>query len=462
MSNENLFGAFDALSSKQWKQQIQYDLKGADYNETLVWESPEGIKTKPFYHPDEDAANTGAPTAPNAFAISQEIYVFDLDKSIYRANDSLRRGAENIRFRIDHPTVEVVKLLQGIQEPCHSVSLQLQFLPTDQLASWDAAAAQLPFPVYVMVDPIAYLSREGNWMEGGDNFELVLQGLQKSQHLHLFHLDLTNYQQAGATITQQLSIGLAQLHEYLQRGFTGDCTVHFAIGSNYFFEIAKLRAWRMLVQSLADLYQWNGQIRIFATPSFRNKTLYDYNVNMLRTTTECMSAILGGADIVGNLPYDAHFHKSNEFAERISRNQLLILKHESHFDKVANPAEGSYYIENLTQQLAQKALDAFKKIEEQGGLLAALKAGTIQNQIKAEAQKEEQAVAEKSRVLIGTNKYPNAQDRMSEDLALFPFVKHKPRKTLIRPLIAKRLAEDLEKERLEQEKAWEKTYPIYN
>lgn len=458
MNNENLFGAFESLSSKQWKQQIQYDLKGADYNQTLVWESPEGIKTKPFYHQDEDAIRTMAPTAPAAFAISQDIYVFDVEKSIYRANDSLKRGAENIRFRIESPEINAATLLQGITEACQSVILQLNFIPDAQFALWDQVAEKCNFQVFLLIDPIAYLTKEGNWLPGGDNFTRLLELEKSAKNCTVWSLSLDNYQNAGATISQQLSFGLGQLHEYLQRGFSGDCLVHFSIGNNYFFEIAKFRAWRLLVAELAELYNWKGKLVLLASPSLRNKTLYDYNVNMLRTTTECMSAILGGADIVGNLPYDAHFHKSNEFAERISRNQLLILKHESHFDKVANPADGSYYIETLTQQFAQKALEAFQKLEEQGGLLHGLNANTVQNQIKAEAQKEETAVLEKSKVLVGTNKYPNAQDRMKDDLVLFPFVKNKPRKTLIRPIIAKRLAEDMEKQRLEQEEAWKKTY----
>jgi methylmalonyl-CoA mutase len=202
---------------------------------------------------------------------------------------------------------------------------------------------------------------------------------------------------------------------------------------------------------LVKEYNHDFDCRIIATPSKRNKTLYDYNVNMLRTTTECMSAILGSADFVANLPYDVLYHKDNEFGDRISRNQLLILKNESYLDKVKNPTDGAYYIESLTQQLAEKALELFKDIEKNGGLISQLIDGTIQRKISESAQKEQELFDLGKEILLGTNKYPNKNDRMKDDLELYPFVKQNPRKTLIIPIIEKRLAEKLEQERLSQE-----------
>jgi methylmalonyl-CoA mutase len=164
-----------------------------------------------------------------------------------------------------------------------------------------------------------------------------------------------------------------------------------------------------------------------------------------------MSAILGGANVVANLPYDALYHKDNEFGDRIARNQLLVLKHESYFDKVNNPADGAYYIENLTQQLAEKALELFKDIEKNGGLITQLMEGTIQRKINESANKEQELFDSGKEILLGTNKYPNKNDSMKNDLELYPFVKQNPRKTLITPIIEKRLAEKLEQERLASE-----------
>jgi len=267
------------------------------------------------------------------------------------------------------------------------------------------------------------------------------------------------YQNAGANIVQQLAYGLAHVNEYLNHFNNEDLsqnsnitpTFKVACGTNYFFEISKLRALRKLYAVLAKEYGIKNTCHIIAMPSKRNKTLYDYNVNMLRTTTECMSAILGGADTIYNLPYDVLYHKNNEFAERISRNQLLILKAESHFDTVSNPADGTYYIEILTNELAEKALQLFKEIEASGGFLKQLKEGIIQKKIDDSAQKEQKQFDAKELVLVGTNNFINSMDAMKEQLELFPFLKVKSRKTLIKPIIERRLSETIEQERLNNE-----------
>ena len=255
-------------------------------------------------------------------------------------------------------------------------------------------------------------------------------------------------------MVQQIAYALSHANEYFNRMENIEMPIVFelSVGTNYFFEIAKLRAIRLLFNLIAKEYNHTAGCQILVTPTKRNKTLYDYNVNMLRTTTECMSAILGGADAISNLPYDALYHKSNEFGERISRNQLLILKHESYFDKVNNPADGSYYIESLTSQLAEKALELFKDIEANGGFLFQLGDGTIQRKINESAEKEQHLFDSGKEVLLGTNKYPNKNDKMANELELFPFVKTNPRKTLIIPIIERRLAERTEQERLEIEK----------
>ena len=258
---------------------------------------------------------------------------------------------------------------------------------------------------------------------------------------------------------QQLAYSLAHANEYLNHldnlsdeiKESIEVTFNTAVGSNYFFEIAKLRALRQLWTTLATEYGFNTNCKIIATPSKRNKTIYDYNVNMLRTTTECMSAILGGADIIANLSYDSLYHHPNEFGDRIARNQLLVLKNESYFDKVNNPADGAYYIESLTEQLAEKALALFKDIEANGGFLSQLKEGTIQRKIKESADKEQADFDAEKLILLGTNKHPNPADKMKNDLEVSPFLKIEKRKTLIEPIIEKRLSENLEINRLKEE-----------
>jgi len=453
--SENLFNEFDAVSSKQWKQQIQYELKGADYNETLVWESAEGIKVKPFYHIDEFKEPVTASKNATAFSICQNIFVHDVEKSNGRALSTLKRGAESIRFTVPNEDTDIQKLLAGIPSGI-ILYFNLGFLSIDFVKKLDALAKDATADWYVQLDPIGQLAKDGNWFASLDNDTEVLNTIAIAcTHIRFLGVDGSTYQNAGANIVQQLAYTLAHANEYFNRIATihRPVTVQFSVGSNYFFEIAKLRAFRLLFGIIAKEYGHNPECHIIATPTKRNKTLYDYNVNMLRTTTECMSAILGGADAVANLAYDALYHKDNEFGDRIARNQLLVLKHESYMDKVSNAADGAYYIEELTQQLAEKALELFKDIEANGGFLTQLKEGIIQRKIQESASKEQELFDSGKEVLLGTNKYPNKNDRMSGDLELYPFVKANPRKTLISPIIEKRLAEKIEQERLENEKS---------
>lgn len=450
---KNLFPDFEKISSKQWKNLIQYDLKGADYNETLVWESLEGIKVKPFYHNDEDFVTNNVTTQNTHFAVLQAIYVYDLNKSADKANELLKRGAESIRFIVPTKETDVVSLLNNLENP-KAVYFQLLFLDKETILKIDNEASKLGFEVYVLIDPVHQLGFDGNFFkDGNSDFEILNEINQKAQNINWLTVNATTYQNAGANMIQQLAYTLAHTNEYLNRitGFDKNITVEITVGGNYFFEIAKLRALRMLLNTLADEYSSDITFHIIAKPTRRNKTLYDYNVNMLRTTTECMSAVIGGADAVENMAYDAIYHKTNEFGDRIARNQLLILKQESYFDQVNNPADGAYYIENLTTQLAEKALELFKHIEKNGGLITQLIEGTIQRKISESAEKEQQLFDEGKEVLLGTNKYPNPQDKMKHDLELYPFVKQNPRKTLIIPIIEKRLAEKLEQERLNSE-----------
>ena len=452
---DDLFKDFNVVSSKQWKQQIQFELKGADYNETLLWHSPEDIKVKPFYHRDEPQNTYGAQTKATQFSICQDIFVYDIEKSIAKANDCINRGAESIRFTLQDGTTDIARLLENFPFEKASVYIQPSFLSIDFLKKIDAIAKAKNALIYVFADPIGQLAQDGNWFQTPekDNFETFNVLTKETSNLAFVSIKAGLYQNAGANMVQQIAYTLAHANEYLNRlpKINQAILLEVAIGTNYFFEIAKLRALRLLFDLIAKEYHFTHGCHIFATPTKRNKTIYDYNVNMLRTTTECMAAILGGADTIANQPYDALYHKNNEFGDRISRNQLLVLKNESYLDKVDNPADGSYYIESLTQQLAEKALALFKDIEAKDGFLKQLGNGTIKRKIDESATKEQELFDSGKEVLLGTNKYPNKNDKMKHDLELYPFVKTKPRKTLISPIIERRLAEKIEQERLDTE-----------
>lgn len=453
MMSKHLFDEFQPVSSKQWKQKIQFDLKGADYNDTLVWKTNENIDVKPFYHADDfNKLPNISDTKATLWNILQIIFVANVEKSNKKALDIIDKGAESIKFIIPNETVSIKELVKGINQKETTLFLELQFLSTDFINNIHNLVPQAK----IQIDSIGQLASDGNWFKSfNEDFKAFDTLINKT---HAFNVNASLYQNAGATITQELAYTLAHANEYLNGLENSEIDLqslnivfNVSVSSNYFFEIAKLRALRALWKTLAKAYGANTNCEIVVTPSKRNKTLYDYNTNMLRTTTECMSAILGGANFIANLPYDAIYHKSNAFSERIARNQLLILKHESYFNMVNNPSDGSYYIETITDQLSEKALELFKDIENNGGFLSQLKAGTIQRKIKESALKEQEQFDKGEIVLLGTNVHPNAKDSMKHELELYPFVKTNPRKTLIEPIIEKRLSEQLEQNRLKNE-----------
>ena len=451
-----LFTNFAPVSAKEWKQKIQFELKGADYNETLIWNSPDDIKVKPFYDKEDVKEVISVTTKASEFKICQNIFVHDINKSIERALDSLARGAESIRFSIEDETIAIEKLLEKLPLESTPIFFHLNFISIDFVQKIESIATKRKAAIYCNIDPIGHLAKEGNWFTTSEknNFETLNNLVKRDNSLSLISVNSALYQNSGATIVQQIAYTLAHANEYfnnIELSKPQTMVLEIAVGTNYFFEIAKLRAIRLLFNLIAKEYNQNWNCHLVVTPTKRNKTLYDYNVNMLRTTTECMSAILGGADTIANLPYDALYHKDNEFGDRIARNQLLILKNESYFDKVNNPSDGSYYIEILTQQLADKALVLFKDIEANEGFLKQLNEGIIKRKIQESADKEQDLFDSGKEILLGTNKHANKDDRMKHDLELFPFVKIKPRKTLITPIIERRLAEKIEQERLEKE-----------
>ncbi|NER15668.1 methylmalonyl-CoA mutase subunit beta [Spongiivirga citrea] len=455
-----LFKEFDEVSLKQWKQKIQFDLKGLDYNDTLIWNTTEGIDVKPVYHKDELTKTIPNLKTTKGWNVTQHIFVVNEKRSNKNAVDVIERGAEAIIFELTQSKIDFSALLKGIDTSNTTIYFKLQFIDTDVIKSINQLASPTS-KIYLQIDPIGNVAKGGKWFENSTvDLEKLTSCIESHGNLKsVLAINSDLYHNAGASIVRQLAYTLAHLNEYFnyleqhsRASLKNLCvTINTAIGNNYFFELAKLRALRFLFDQLSGAYDIDISCHIISTPGKRNKTLYDYNVNMLRTTTECMSAVLGGADAVSNLPYDTLYHKNNEFGDRIARNQLLILKSESYFDKVENPADGAYFIESISQQLAEKALDVFKKIESAGGFLQQLQEGVIQRKIRESATKQQELFDTEKEVLIGTNTYPNKEDRMKNDLELHPFVKNKPRKTVIEPIIERRLAEKIEQERLANE-----------
>src|SRR5690606_10182473 len=329
MKNELLFNEFTPVTSKQWKQKIQFDLDGADYNDLLIWNTNEDISVKPFYHADDLAGKPKtAISNPAEWHICETIYVADVVKSNQAAIKAIKKGANSVKFIIPNPSVSVEALLKNIDTTSLPIHLELQFLSEEFVIPTKAG-------IHIHTDIIGNLARNGNWFTTLNNDFTQFESIVKSTKT--FSIEASLYQNAGANMVQQLAYALAHANEYLNRLDNSPSLreifkenniekskviFNMSVGSNHFFEIAKLRALRLLWKTLASEYNFNTHCHIYTAPTKRNKTLYDYNTNMLRSTTECMSAILGGSDTICNLPYDAIYHKSNEFGNRIARNQL--------------------------------------------------------------------------------------------------------------------------------------------
>ncbi|WP_459211982.1 methylmalonyl-CoA mutase subunit beta [Aquimarina rhabdastrellae] len=447
-----LFDMFDPISAKQWKQKIQVDLKGADYNETLIYKSHEGIDIKPFYNSEDTQHIDQQIDMPSSWNIAQQIVIEDVDQANTLALQAVKEGAESLFFHIPNETIDFKAVLVGIPTTI-SLYISMDFISIS-LADILNQVANNGYTIYALNDIIGHLAQEGNWFDSltkdHQNLEQILQNSTLKSSLSI---DLELYQNGGATIIQQLAYSLSHANEYLNHLENKDITIlrntpiifNVAVGGNYFFEIAKLRALRLLWATLAKEYAVSEECHLIVSPSHRNKTILDYNVNMLRSTTECMSAILGGANTVYNLPYDTIYSNPNDFGNRIAINQLHVLKSESYFGMVDNPADGVYYIESLTAQFAEKALVLFKNIEAGGGFLHQLKEGTIQRKLKESTDREQELFDTNKISLTGTNTYQNKEEQLPS-LEKSPFMEIRSRKTLISPILKRRLSEKIEKE----------------
>ena len=459
MSNY-LFDEFNEVSSKEWKQKIQVDLKGADYNETLIWKNLEGIDVKPFYHQDDfKEVFKEIPGFPKDWNVAQSIFIDDEKIANHLILDSIKRGAEAIVLTANNE-FNIEQVFNKFLVKNTIIYFDLKFISESFIFNLKHFFSSKKASVFYNIDIIGNLAKSGNWFSNlKEDHSTLGKIIKQNPQENIVSVDGTLFQNSGATMVQQLAYCLSQANEYLNhfknttisKNNTFSITFKLSLGSNYFFEIAKIRALRKLYALLANEYSFSTECHIITFPSNRNKTIYDYNINMLRTTTENMSAIIGGSNTVCNKSYDSIFHKSNEFGERIARNQLLILKQESYFKASNNPAKGSYYIEIITDQLSEKALILFKNIEVNGGFLSQLKEGTIQRKIKESAQKEQRLFDSGVLELLGTNIHQNPNDKMKNDLELFPFIKKNTRKTLIEPILERRLSEKNEQERLKTE-----------
>jgi methylmalonyl-CoA mutase len=447
-SNKQLFSGFPEITTEAWESKIREDLKGASYMEKLVWDTCEGINVKPFYRSqDLDQLDylryVGSlkpfGSAPNSWTICQDIFPRkDPSEANDRIKNALRGGAQAIRIHLEDnllPGRDMLGLLfDGI--PLGETEVLFQgCLRADALYAnlLDVALAKgiEPFKITgtIGADPLGQMASTGIPIASLENLgKLVQNAGSSSPGIRVINVDGALIQNAGSTLVQELGYSLAMANEYLalltSRGIDAQDAVHtmqlsLAAGSNYFMEIAKLRAARILWSKICEGYGLGpemSRILIHSTSSQWNMTLYDPYINMLRGTTEAMSSILGGADFVSVLPFDHPFGKTTPFSDRIARSVQIILRDEAYFGRVADPSSGSYYIENLTDAIAEKSWDLFRETEKKGGFRKAIEAGWIQEKVlESKRNKLDRAASGRLRIL-GTNAYPDFNEMILQHL----------------------------------------------
>jgi methylmalonyl-CoA mutase len=454
MSIENkLFNEFPPVTTEQWEEVIIKDLKGADYQKKLVWRTDEGFNVRPYYRaedldtldylqtlPNQFPYTRGFKTKDNNWNIVQEITEKDPKKANTIAVNAFKKGADTVSFCTKNVTSyqDLKSLLQnidlennGVQFRCAPSYIELmkwfvQYLDENRLNKTKINGA-------IDFDAIIFALKKGNFYRDKEtDLQEVIELLSLSSELPNFKIINVNglaMHNAGATIVQELGYALAVANEYLafatEKGIASEKIASkmqftLSVGSNYFMEIAKLRAARLLWATLIEQYRpacdCAYHLTLNTVASSWNKTLYDPYVNMLRSTTEAMSAALGGADSIALKPFDIAYKQEDEFSSRISRNTQIILKEESYFNKVVDPAAGSYYIENLTNAIIEHAWKLFQNTETEGGFIASMETGKIKSEIEQSAQKRDMDIATRKYILLGTNQYPNTNEFMSDKI----------------------------------------------
>ena len=450
----DLFKDFPVVSIEEWEEKIKQDLKGVDYEKKLVWKSPEDISVRPYYrsehleqlgylnsHPGEFPYTRGYGKYGNKWDIREDILVKQPEEANRKALRVLEKGATALGFIIKKGAVktsgDLEKLLDGIELEKTGINF-LSGTETPKLVSLFAEIVEKRKTEAGKVtgsanfDPFGYLTNNGKYITNREQDINDAAGLIENygKRFHSFRLIGVNgisFCNAGASAVMELAFSLATGNEYLSvltgMGLPVDPVAqniqfNLGSGSNYFMEIAKLRAARMLWARIVQAWEPKSEDSlktfIHSETSDFNKTIYDPYVNMLRTTTEAMASAIGGANSLYVKPFDRNFRDSSDFSERIARNTQIILKNEAYFDKVTDPSAGSYYIESLTDSLVSETWKLFQQIEKDGGYIVALENGFIQEQIEELCRKRCMNLALRKEVLVGTNQYVNTLESAIE------------------------------------------------
>ncbi len=423
MASSTFLLEFPAVSTEAWEQAIHDDLKGADYAEKLIWRTPEGIDVKPYYRAEDLKGVAFLEAAPGEFPyvrgtlatggwrIREEVDAVDPEEANAAARCAVAAGAEEIAFcgAAIHNSSDLGILLANLGEiPVHfqRVDHRIVDLLIERLARRQNAAA---------------ISTS---LDGNTNLDASADLLARSPAtLVPFMVDVEELQDNGATAVDEVGFALGAGVDFVagmkDRGLAADrvadsVTFSFAMGPDFYMQIAKLRAFRLVWAQALETFgaaREHAKARVYARTARWNRTLYDPHANMLRGTTEAIAAILGSADSLYVAPFDACYKEPDEFSRRMARNTQLILKQEAFLARVADPGGGSYYLERLTDAIASKAWKLLQEIEAAGGYRKANEAGVIARTLEERRAARDKAVRSRRRVLTGANRFADASER---------------------------------------------------
>ena len=456
---QKLFAEFPPVSTEQWESVIAVDLKGADYEKKLVWRTAEGFNVRPYYRAENldgikylgsqcgEFPYVRGTGKDNNWRIVQTIEVGCPKEANAQATVLLTKGVESIGFVIgdkEFSAADLDTLLSGISvkntelvfSGCATKKVAGLFIDKMDKEGVDPETVRASFVLDPIVKKLTLkgtMACKNGQCKGFENLASLISKGAAYKRIRFVNVSGEIFHNSGSTIVQELAFTLAAGHEYvvklMEQGLSVDQVApalrfSMAISSNYFMEIAKFRAARLLWANIMAPYNPSrgcaSKMKVHAVTSKWNMTVYDPYVNMLRGTTEAMSAAVSGVHSIEVLPFDTPYEKPTDFSARIARNVQLLLKEESHFNQVCDAAGGSYYIENLTNSIAEQAWNQLRQVEEKGGYIAAFEAGFIQDQVEASAAKKNSNIATRRETLLGTNQFPNfnevADEAITEDV----------------------------------------------
>ncbi len=450
---ERLFDQFPPVSTAEWRAKVEADLKGAPFEKKLVWRTNEGFNVQPMYRSEDIADFTTTNSLPgeypyvrgtrdnNDWLTRQDILADTPAEANAKALDVLNKGVTSLGFKVSEPTIETVEtLLKDIYLP--AVEINFTCCPKNSIPLAKALVEYIKkqgvadtFKGSISFNPMKKALKHGVKFPG-DITSMALQLMDIAKDvpgLKLFAVDSFMLSDAGAYIYQELGYALAWGTEWLtlltEAGKSVDevadrIKFNMGVSSNFFMELSKFRATRMLWAQIVEQYKPASKdackLHVHAVTSRFNQTIYDAHVNLLRSQTESMSAALAGVDSITTTPFDVPYKKPDDFSERIARNQQFLLKEESHLDKVVDPAGGSYYVETLTVSIAREAWKLFLEVQDNGGFLASINDGKVQAAVKASSEKRHTDVARRKEILLGTNQFPNVNEMAAEKIEVKP------------------------------------------